>query len=148
MKTLTEAQRNEIIRLYKLKVENKNIAIILNLKTHQVNNFIYKYYLVENPRVKNTCNHFEYSDEVIKLYRLGYSYKKISEQTGLNKYQIVEIIKLIPDRRKVPVTIKQYNEILQNIKNGTKLYEISDNLNLNYSTIHYWARKIRERGLH
>lgn len=148
MKSLTEEQKNEIIRLYKLKIQNKNIATILNLKIHQVTNFIYKYYLVENPRVKNTCIHYKYSDEVISLYRLGYPYKKISEQTGLNKYQIVEILKLIPDRRKVPVTIKQYNEILENIKNGTKLCEISDNLNLNYTTVHYWARKIREKGLH
>lgn len=148
MKSLTEEQKNEIIRLYKLKIKNKNIATILNLKIHYVTNFIYKYYLVENPRVKNTCNHYQYSDEVINLYRLGYPYKKILDQTGLSKYQIVEILKLIPDRRKVPVTIKQYNEILENIKNGVKLYEISDNLNLNYTTVHYWARKIREKGLH
>lgn len=148
MKSLTEAQKNEIIRLYKLKIKNKNIAIMLNLKLYYVTNFIYKYYLAENPRVKNTCEHFKHSDEVINLYRLGFTYKKISEQTGLTKYQIVEILKLIPDRRKIPVTIKQYNEILENIKNGIKLWEISDNLNLNYGTVHYWARKIREKGLH
>lgn len=148
MKSLTEEQKNEIIRLYKLKIKNKNIATMLNLKLHYVTNFIYKYYLAENPRVKNTCEHFKYSDEVINLYRLGFTYKKISEQTGLTKYQIVEILKLIPDRRKIPVTIKQYNEILENIKNGIKLWEISDNLNLNYGTVHYWARKIREKGLH
>lgn len=147
MKSLTEEQKNEIIRLYKLKIENKNIASILNLKIHYVTNFIYKYYLVENPRVKNTCVHYKYSDEVINLYRLGFPYKKISEQTGMNKYQIVEILKLIPDRRKIPVTIKKYNEILESIKKGTKLLEISDKLNLNYNTVYYWARKIREKGL-
>ncbi len=52
MTSLTQEQKAEIVRLYKLKVLNKNIATIMGLSKHVVNNYIYKDYLKTNERAK------------------------------------------------------------------------------------------------
>jgi hypothetical protein len=40
MTSLNQEQKDEIVRLYKLKVMNKNIATILNISKYIVSNYI------------------------------------------------------------------------------------------------------------
>ncbi len=77
MTSLNQQQKDEIVRLYKLKVMNKNIATILNISRHIVNNYIYKDYLLTNERAKNTCAYMKDADQVIELYVKGLPYKEI-----------------------------------------------------------------------
>jgi len=143
MTSLTQEQKDEIIRQYKLKIMNKNIATFLGVSKHVVNNFIYKEYLVENERCKYTGDHYKQADEVIKMYKMDYPYKQITEITGLTHHQICEIIKLTTHRRRVGITIKNLTEVERLYKEGLKLSTISYKLDLPYGQVQYWVKKIR-----
>jgi transposase-like protein len=148
MKTLTDEQKQEIIRLYKLKIMNRNIAQILGLNKHSVANYIYKFYLVDNPRVKNTSDYLNRMDDVMKLYRKEVPYKKISEMTGVKHYQITEILKFYKERRRDPLKIKTLNEIRVKVDEGKRICEIAEELNLGYNKVQYWVVKLRKEGVH
>jgi DNA-binding CsgD family transcriptional regulator len=148
MKTLTDEQKQEIIRLYKLKIMNRNIAQILGLNKHSVANYIYKFYLVDNPRVKNTSDYLTRMDDVMKLYRKEVPYKKISEMTGVKHYQITEILKFYKERRRDPLKIKTLNEIRVKVAEGNRICEIAEELNLGYNKVQYWVVKLRKEGVH
>jgi DNA-binding CsgD family transcriptional regulator len=148
MKTLTDEQKQEIIRLYKLKIMNRNIAQILGLNKHSVANYIYKFYLVDNPRVKNTSDYLTRMDDVMKLYRKEVPYKKISEMTGVKHYQITEILKFYKERRRDPLKIKTLNEIRVKVAEGKRICEIAEELNLGYNKVQYWVVKLRKEGVH
>ena len=148
MKTLTDEQKQEIIRLYKLKIMNRNIAQILGLNKHSVANYIYKFYLVDNPRVKNTSDYLTKMDDVMKLYRKEVPYKKISEMTGVKHYQITEILKFYKERRRDPLKIKTLNEIRVKVAEGKRICEIAEELNLGYNKVQYWVVKLRKEGVH
>jgi transposase len=148
MKTLTDEQKQEIIRLYKLKIMNRNIAQILKLNKHSVANYIYKFYLVDNPRVKNTSDYLTRMDDVMKLYRKEVPYKKISEMTGVKHYQITEILKFYKERRRDPLKIKTLNEIRVKVAEGKRICEIAEELNLGYNKVQYWVVKLRKEGVH
>jgi hypothetical protein len=63
MKTLTDEQKQEIVRLYKLKIMNKNIAQILGLNKHsahhlqQVERLLYD--LLEDEKYQISIAHIE-----------------------------------------------------------------------------------------
>jgi DNA-binding CsgD family transcriptional regulator len=144
MTSLTQEQKTEIVRLYKLKVLNKNIATIMGLSKHVVNNYIYKDYLLTNERAKNTAEHLKFADQVIEMYKNELPYKTISERTGLKHYQICEILKLTTFRRRQGITIKNLREVQRMWEEGSRIASISYKLNLNYGQVEYWVRKIRE----
>jgi DNA-binding CsgD family transcriptional regulator len=148
MKTLTDEQKQEIVRLYKLKIMNRNIAQILGLNKHSVANYIYKFYLVDNPRVKNTSDYLTRMEDVMKLYRKEVPYKKISEMTGVKHYQITEILKFYKERRRDPLKIKTLNEIRVKVAEGKRICEIAEELNLGYNKVQYWVVKLRKEGVH
>lgn len=143
MKTLTDEQKLEIGRLYKLKVLNRNIAQILGLNKHSVTNYIYKFYLKDNDRVKNTCDHLDMIDEVMVLYRKGLPYKQICDITGLKHYHITEILKYNVERRRNPLTIKSLNEIRAKVESKMRICDIARQLNLDYNKVQYWVTKLR-----
>lgn len=144
MTSLTQDQKNEIIRLYKLKILNKNIATFLGVSAHVVNNYLYKDYLKTNERAKYTSEHYKQADLVIEMYKNDYPYKQISERTGLRHHQICEIIKLTTHRRRQGITIKNLREIQRLWQDGYKIASISYKLDVPYGQVQYWVRKIRE----
>ena len=144
MTSLTQDQKTEIVRLYKLKVLNKNIATIMGLSKHVVNNYIYKDYLKTNDRAKNTGAHLKLADDVIEMYKNGLAYKTISERTTLKYHQICEIIKLTSYRRRQGITIKNLREVQRLWEEGTRIATISYKLDLSYGQVEYWVRKMRE----
>lgn len=144
MTSLTQDQKNEIVRLYKLKILNKNIATMMGLSKHVVNNYIYKDYLKTNERAKNTAAHLKLADEVIDMYKNGITYKAIAERTSLKKHQICEILKLTTYRRRPLITIKNLREVQRLWEEGSRIATISHKLDLNYGQVEYWVRKIRE----
>ena len=144
MTSLTQDQKTEIVRLYKLKVLNKNIATIMGLSKHVVNNYIYKDYLKTNDRAKNTASHLKLADDVIEMYKNGLAYKTISERTTLKYHQICEIIKLTSYRRRQGITIKNLREVQRMWEDGYRIATISYKLDLSYGQVEYWVRKIRE----
>ena len=144
MTSLTQDQKNEIIRLYKLKILNKNIATFLGVSAHVVNNYLYKDYLKTNERAKYTSEHYKQADLVIEMYKNDYPYKQISERTGLRHHQICEIIKLTTHRRRQGITIKNLKEIQRLWEEGYKIASISYKLDVPYGQVQYWVRKIRE----
>jgi len=143
MTSLTQEQKAEIERLYKLKILNKNIAKFLGVSFHIVNNYLYKEYLLTNQRAKYTCSHMEQSDEVIKLYKDGLPYKKIMEITGLPYYHICDILKLTTLRRREGITIKNLREVQRMLSEGYRVSEISYKLDISYGKAEYWVKKIR-----
>jgi DNA-binding CsgD family transcriptional regulator len=143
MTSLTQEQKAEIERLYKLKVLNKNIAKFLGISPHIVNNYLYKEYLLTNQRAKYTCSHMEKSDEVLNLYKKGEPYKKISEITGLPYYHICDILKLTTLRRREGITIKNLREVQRMLSEGYRVSEISYKLDISYGKAEYWVKKIR-----
>jgi cyanate lyase len=143
MTSLTQEQKTEIVRLYKLKVLNKNIATIMGLSKHVVNNYLYKDYLLTNERAKNTAEHLKLADQVIEMYKNELPYKTISQRTGLKHYQICEILKLTNFRRRQGITIKNLREVQRMWEEGSRIASISYKLNLNYGQVEYWVRKIR-----
>jgi DNA-binding CsgD family transcriptional regulator len=143
MTSLTQEQKAEIERLYKLKVLNKNIAKFLGISPHIVNNYLYKDYLLTNQRAKYTCSHMEKSDEVLNLYKKGEPYKKISEITGLPYYHICDILKLTTLRRREGITIKNLREVQRMLSEGYRVSEISYKLDISYGKAEYWVKKIR-----
>ena len=144
MTSLTQEQKTEIVRLYKLKVLNKNIATIMGLSKHIVNNYLYKDYLLTNERAKNTAEHLKLADQVIEMYKNELPYKTISQRTGLKHCHICEIIKLTTFRRRQGITIKNLREVQRLWESGSKISTISYKLDLNYGQVEYWVRKIRE----
>ena len=144
MTSLTQDQKTEIVRLYKLKVLNKNIATIMGLSKHVVNNYIYKDYLKTNERAKNTGAHLKLADDVIEMYKNGLAYKTISERTTLKYHQICEIIKLTSYRRRQGITIKNLREVQRMWEDGYRIATISYKLDLSYGQVEYWVRKMRE----
>jgi DNA-binding CsgD family transcriptional regulator len=143
MTSLTQEQKAEIERLYKLKVLNKNIAKFLGISPHIVNNYLYKEYLLTHERAKYTCSHMEKSDEVLNLYKKGEPYKKISEITGLPYYHICDILKLTTLRRREGITIKNLREVQRMLSEGYRVSEISYKLDISYGKAEYWVKKIR-----
>lgn len=143
MTSLTEEQKDEIARQYKLKIMNKNIAKFLGLSTHVVNNYIYKEYLKTNERSKYTGEHYKIADQVIEMYKMDFPYKQISERTGLSHNQICSVIQLTTHRRRQGITIKNLREVQRLWEEGYKIANISHKLNLNYGQVQYWVRKMR-----
>ncbi len=143
MTSLTQDQKNEIIRLYKLKIENKNIASFLGLSKHVVNNYLYKDYLKTNERSKYTGEHLKQADVVIEMYKMDYPYKQISERTGLRHHQICSVIQLTTHRRRQGITIKNLKEIQRLHEQGMRIANISYKLDLSYGQVQYWVRKMR-----
>jgi len=143
MTSLTQEQKDEIVRLYKLKVLNKNIATIIGISRGVVNNFLYKEYLKTNERSKNNSAHLKLADEVIEMYKNDYPYKQISERTGLAHHQICDILKLTTYRRRQGITIKNLREVQRLWEEGYKIANISYKLDVPYGQVQYWVRKIR-----
>lgn len=143
MTSLTQEQKTEIVRLYKLKILNKNIATIMGLSKYVVNNYIYKTYLKTNERSKNTADHLKLADQVIDMYKNGLTYKIISERSGLKYHQICEILKLTTYRRRPGITIKNLREVQRMWEEGTRISNISYKLDLSYGQVEYWVRKMR-----
>lgn len=143
MTSLTQEQKDEVVRLYKLKVLNKNIAKFIGVSTHVVNNYLYKEYLKTNERSKYTGEHYKQADLVIEMYKNDYPYKQISERTGLSHHHICEIIKLTTHRRRQGITIKNLKEVQRLWEEGYKIANISYKLGIPYGQVQYWVRKIR-----
>jgi DNA-binding CsgD family transcriptional regulator len=148
MKSLTQEQKDEIVRLYKLKVMNKNIATIMNISKNLVNNYIYKEYLLTNERAKNTCNHFKSADQVLELYKKGVSYKEIMYKTGVKYYHICEILKLTKERRLQGLSIKIVRQIENMVAENRRTCDIAKELNLDYNRVSHWVRKAKKEGVH
>jgi hypothetical protein len=143
MTSLTQDQKDEIARLYRLKIENKNIATFLGLSKHVVNNYLYKDYLKTNERSKYTGDHYKQADVVIEMYKMDYPYKQISERTGLAHHQICSVIQLTTHRRRQGITIKNLKEIQRLWQEGMKIANISYKLEIPYGQVQYWVRKMR-----
>lgn len=148
MTSLNQQQKDEIVRLYKLKVMNKNIATILNISKHLVNNYIYKEYLLTNERAKNTCAHLKSADQVLELYKKGFPYKKIMEMTGVKYHQLCEIIKLTEERRVKGLTINIVRKIERMVEEKMRTCDIAKELDLDYNRVSHWVRKARKEGVH
>jgi predicted transcriptional regulator len=148
MTSLNQEQKDEIVRLYKLKVMNKNIATILNISRHIVNNYIYKDYLLTNERAKNTCAYMKDADQVIELYVKGLPYKEIMSMTGVKYYHLCEIIKLTPKRRIDPLSIKLVRQIESMVEENWRTCDIAKEMNLDYNRVSHWVRKARKEGVH
>jgi DNA-binding CsgD family transcriptional regulator len=148
MTSLTQEQKDEIVRLYKLKVMNKNIATILNISRHIVNNYIYKDYLLTNERAKNTCSYMKDADQVIELYVKGLPYKEIMYMTGVKYHHLCELIKLTPKRRIQPLSIKLVRKIESMVVKNIRTCDIAKELNLDYNKVSHWVRKARKEGVH
>lgn len=148
MTSLTQEQKDEIVRLYKLKVMNKNIATIMNISKNLVNNYIYKEYLLTNERAKNTCNHFKSADQVLELYKKGVSYKEIMYKTGVKYYHICEILKLTKERRLQGLSIKIVRQIENMVAENRRTCDIAKELNLDYNRVSHWVRKAKREGVH
>jgi DNA-binding CsgD family transcriptional regulator len=148
MTSLTQEQKDEIVRLYKLKVMNKNIATIMNISKNLVNNYIYKEYLLTNERAKNTCNHFKSADQVLELYKKGVSYKEIMYKTGVKYYHICEILKLTKERRLQGLSIKIVRQIENMVAEKWRTCDIAKELNLDYNRVSHWVRKAKREGVH
>lgn len=144
MTSLTQDQKDEIVRLYKLKILNKNIATILGISTHIVNNYLYKDYLKKNERSKYTGEHLKQADQVIEMYKMDYPYKQISERTGLTHHQICQVIQLTTHRRRQGITMKNLKEIQSLWEKGMRIASISYKLDIPYGRVQYWVRKMRE----
>lgn len=143
MTLLTQEQKIEIVRLYKLKILNKNISTIMGLSKYVVNNYIYKDYLKTNERCKNTAAHLKSADDVIDMYKNGLTYKTIVERTGLKYHNICDIVKLTTYRRRQRLTIKNLKEVQQMYEEGSRIANICYKLDLNYGQVEYWVRKMR-----
>ena len=148
MTSLNQEQKDEIARLYKLKVMNKNIATIMNISKHLVNNYIYKEYLLTNERAKNTCNHFKSADQVLELYKKGVPYKEIMYRTGLKYYHICEILKLTDHRRVHGLSIKLVRQIENMVAEKWRTCDIAKELDLDYNRVSHWVRKAKKEGVH
>ena len=148
MTSLNQEQKNEIVRLYKLKVMNKNIATILNISRHVVNNYIYKDYLLSNEREKNTCAYMKDADKVIELYVKGIPYKEIISMTGVKYHHLCELIKLTPKRRIDPLSIKLIRQIERMVEENWRTCDIAKELDLEYNRVSHWVRKARKEGVH
>jgi len=148
MTSLNQEQKDEIVRLYKLKVMNKNIATILNISRFIVHNYIYKDYLLTNERAKNTCAYMKDADQVIDLYIKGLTYKEIMYLTGVKYHNLCEIIKLTPNRRIKPLSIKLVRQIESMVAQNIRICDIAKEMNLDYNKVSHWVRKARKEGVH
>jgi DNA-binding CsgD family transcriptional regulator len=148
MTSLTQDQKDEIARLYKLKILNKNIATIMNISKHLVNNYIYKDYLLTNERAKNTCSHMNHADEVIELYKKGLPYKDIMLMTGVKYHHLCEILKLTEHRRVKSLSIKIVRQIERMVVENRRTCDIAKELDLEYNRVSHWVRKAKKEGVH
>ena len=148
MTSLTQEQKDEIVRLYKLKIMNKNIATILNISRHLVNNYIYKDYLLTNERSKNTCSHLKHADQVIELYKQGLPYKEIILITGVKYHHLCEILKLTDHRRVKGLSIKIVRQIERMVEENWRTCDIAKELDLEYNRVSHWVRKAKREGVH
>jgi len=148
MTSLNQEQKDEIVRLYKLKVMNKNIATILNISKYIVSNYIYKDYLLTNERVKNTCAYLQDADRVIELYQKGLPYKEIMFITGVKYHHLCELIKLTSQRRIKPLTINIVRKIERMVEEKWRTCDIAKELDLDYNKVSHWVRKARKDGVH
>jgi transposase len=148
MTSLTQEQKDEIVRLYKLKVLNKNIATIMNISKHLVNNYIYKDYLLTNERAKNTCSHMNHADEVLELYKKGLPYKDIMLMTGVKYHHLCEILKLTEHRRVKSLSIKLVRQIERMVLENRRTCDIAKELDLEYNRVSHWVRKAKKEGVH
>jgi transposase len=148
MTSLTQDQKEEIARLYKLKILNKNIATIMNISKHLVNNYIYKDYLLTNERAKNTCSHMNHADEVLELYKKGLPYKDIMLMTGVKYHHLCEILKLTEHRRVKSLSIKLVRQIERMVEENWRTCDIAKELDLEYNRVSHWVRKAKKEGVH
>jgi DNA-binding CsgD family transcriptional regulator len=148
MTSLTQEQKDEIARLYKLKIMNKNIATIMNISKHLVNNYIYKDYLLTNERAKNTCSHMNHADEVLELYKKGLPYKSIMLMTGVKYHHLCEILKLTEHRRVKSLSIKIVRQIERMVVEKRRTCDIAKELDLEYNRVSHWVRKAKKEGVH
>jgi len=148
MTSLTKEQKDEIARLYKLKILNKNIATIMNISKHLVNNYIYKDYLLTNERAKNTCSHMNHADEVLELYKKGLPYKDIMLMTGVKYHHLCEILKLTDHRRVKSLSIKIVRQIERMVEEKRRTCDIAKELDLEYNRVSHWVRKAKKEGVH
>jgi transposase len=148
MTSLTQDQKDEIARLYKLKILNKNIATIMNISKHLVNNYIYKDYLLTNERAKNTCSHMNHADEVLELYKKGLPYKDIMLMTGVKYHHLCEILKLTDHRRVKSLSIKLVRQIERMVVENWRTCDIAKELDLEYNRVSHWVRKAKKEGVH
>jgi DNA-binding CsgD family transcriptional regulator len=148
MTSLTQEQKEEIARLYKLKILNKNIATIMNISKHLVNNYIYKDYLLTNERAKNTCSHMNHADEVLELYKKGLPYKDIMLMTGVKYHHLCEILKLTDHRRVKSLSIKIVRQIERMVVENRRTCDIAKELDLEYNRVSHWVRKAKKEGVH
>ena len=148
MTSLNHQQKDEIVRLYKLKVMNKNIATILNISRHIVNNYIYKDYLLTNDRAKNTCAYIKDADRVLDLYHKGLPYKEIMNITGVKYHHLCELLKLTPKRRIEPLSIKLVRKIESMVEQNIRTCDIAKEMNLDYNKVSHWVRKAKKEGVH
>jgi DNA-binding CsgD family transcriptional regulator len=148
MTSLTQEQKDEIVRLYKLKIMNKNIATIMNISRHLVNNYIYKDYLLTNERSKNTCSHLKHADQVLELYKKGLPYKEIMLMTGVKYHHLCEILKLTNERRVKSLSIKIVKQIERMVEEKWRTCDIAKELNLEYNRVSHWVRKAKREGVH
>jgi DNA-binding CsgD family transcriptional regulator len=148
MTSLTQEQKDEIARLYKLKILNKNIATIMNISKHLVNNYIYKDYLLTNERAKNTCSHMNHADEVLELYKKGLPYKDIMLMTGVKYHHLCEILKLTDHRRVKSLSIKIVRQIERMVVENRRTCDIAKELDLEYNRVSHWVRKAKKEGVH
>lgn len=148
MTSLNQQQKDEIVRLYKLKLMNKNIATILNISRHIVNNYIYKDYLLTNERAKNTCAYIKDSDRVLDLYHKGLTYKEIMNLTGVKYHHLCELLKLTPKRRIKPLSIKLVRKIESMVEQNIRTCDIAKEMNLDYNKVSHWVRKAKKEGVH
>jgi DNA invertase Pin-like site-specific DNA recombinase len=148
MTSLTQEQKDEIVRLYKLKVMNKNIATIMNISKNLVNNYIYKEYLLTNERAKNTCSHLKSADQVLELYKKGLPYKEIMYSTGVKYHHLCDILKLTDERRVKSLSIKIVRQIERMVAEKWRTCDIAKELNLDYNRVSHWVRKAKKEGVH
>jgi transposase-like protein len=148
MKTLTEEQKQEIVRLYKLKILNKNIAQILGINKHSVANYIYKFYLVGVKERKYNCEHLLQSEKVLEMYHKGIPYKEIEAETGIKRHNMTEILFQTKHRRRKPLSIKVVSQIEEMVKQNKKIYQIVSALDLDYNKTQYWVTKFRKQSVH
>jgi transposase-like protein len=148
MKTLTDEQKQEIVRLYKLKIMNRNIAQILGLNKHSVANYLYKFYLVDQKERKYNCEHLLQSEKVLEMYHKGVPYKEIEAETGIKRHNMTEILGQTKHRRRQPLSIKIVKQIEEMVREKKKIYQIVAALDIDYNKAQYWATKFRKQGVH
>jgi YesN/AraC family two-component response regulator len=88
------------------------------------------------------------ADQVIDLYIKGLTYKEIMYLTGVKYHHLCEIIKLTPNRRIKPLSIKLVRQIESMVAQNIRICDIAKEMNLDYNKVSHWVRKARKEGVH